>query len=122
VESWKEKTPTECLLSDAIPVDLEPADVPVYVYGVSATISAMMAQPSCFGVPSRRELRKALKHQGYSVLPSRGKGSHELWQHPDQRTFPVPQTDPVSRQVFGTFLDQCGLTKAEYVRAIRPSL
>lgn len=114
--------PIESLLNDSLPVDFLPEDVPVYVYGTSATMSALMGQPACFGVPSRRELCRALKHQGYEVLPGRGKGSHELWAHPDQRAFPVPQTDPVSRTVFGAFLDQCGLTKAEYLRVVRPEL
>lgn len=114
--------PIESLLNDSIPVDFLPEDVPVYVYGTSATMSALMSQPACLGVPSRRELCRALKHQGYEVVHGRGKGSHELWQHPDQRAFPVPQTDPVSRQVFHAFLDQCGLTKAEYLRVVRPEL
>ena len=114
--------PIDSLLNDALPVDFLPDDVPLYVYGKSATMSALMGQPACFGVPSRRELCRALKHQGYEVLPGRGKGSHELWAHPDQRAFPVPQTDPVSRTVFGAFLDQCGLTKAEYLRVVRPEL
>lgn len=114
--------PIDSLLNDALPVDFLPDDVPLYVYGKSATMSALMDQPACFGVPSRRELCRALKHQGYEVLPGRGKGSHELWAHPDQRAFPVPQTDPVSRTIFGAFLDQCGLTKAEYLRVVRPEL
>lgn len=114
--------PIASLLNDSLPVDFLPEDVPVYVYGRSATMSALMGQPAGFGSPSRRELCRALKYQGYEVLPGRGKGSHELWGHADQRAFPVPRTDPVSRKVFGAFLDQCGLTKAEYLRMVRPEL
>jgi len=114
--------PIASMLNDALPVDFLPEDVPVRVYGTSATMSALMSQPACLGVPSRRELCRALKHQGYEVLPGRGKGSHELWGHPDQRAFPVPHTDPVSRKVFGAFLDQCGLTKSQYLQVVRPEL
>jgi predicted RNA binding protein YcfA (HicA-like mRNA interferase family) len=114
--------PAESLLNEAIPVDISPCDVPVYVYGSSATLSAMMAMPSCFGVPSRRELCKALKHLGYEPTPHRGKGSHELWTKSEKQAIPIPRTDPVSRTVFGTFLSQCGISKADYVTTIRPLL
>jgi hypothetical protein len=114
--------PAESLLNEAIPVDISSCDVPVYVYGSSATLSAMMAMPSCFGVPSRRELCKALKHLGYEPTAGRGKGSHELWTKSEKQAIPIPRTDPVSRTVFGTFLSQCGISKADYVTTIRPLL
>jgi hypothetical protein len=80
------------------------------------------SQPATFGVPSRRELEKALKHFEHQVDPSGGKGGHQKWSRPNGRPFILPTRDPVSQTVFKSFLHHVGIDKAAYVHDVRPNL
>lgn len=105
--------PIESLLRGDDLIDLRRDDIPIYSIGRGVIADAL------FSAPSRREVLRILKHFGYQLLPGRGKGSHEVWQGPDQRAFAVPQRDPLSVGVFHELLRHFGWTKQQYMREIR---
>ena len=112
--------PVEGLLKAETPFDMRAADVPLYFVGTGEVARTLMASPAVFNVPTRHELAAALaKVFGYSVVRKAGKGSHEKWRGSDGRMFILPDGSPVSRRVFGTFLEHFGLRKADYVEHVR---
>jgi hypothetical protein len=114
--------PLGSLLRDPLPFELLPEDVPTWFVGTGRIADAVLSSPQFFLSPPRREMERALKHFGYTVKPSRGKGSHELWTGPDSRGFPLPYNDPVKPGIFRSFLAHFDVSKADYVRGIRPRL
>jgi hypothetical protein len=115
--------PLEPVLLGPLPYDYQKADIAWYVYGEGMVMNAMLACPSSFGVPSRRELVKALRHLQYHCEESRGKGSHEMWFKKNGEGFSLPRRDPVGRKVFHEFLAHSGLeTKHRYVTDVRPHI
>ena len=119
----KRPLPIASLLDIYRYMDFLAIDIPTHIVGEGLIVDFLQANPSTFGTPSRREAERALKHYFHYVLNTqRGKGSHELWTGPDNRGFPLPRTDPLSRNVFKNFLDHFGLNKEKYVREVRPQL
>jgi len=108
-----EALPIEGLLRAEELIDLRREDIPIYLVGRGVIGDAL------FSAPSRREVLRVLKHFGYWPLPRRGKGSHELWQGPDNRAFPVPLRDPLSVGVFHELLQHFGWSKKQYMQEIR---
>lgn len=104
-----------------LPYDLMPSDVPIYFVGEGGIAEAVKTSDWGFNLPVRRELISALKYFGYTEKPERGKGSHIIW-YKEGRGFPLPSRDPVSYQVFQSFLHFIGITKREYMNDIRPHL
>jgi hypothetical protein len=119
----KRPFPIASLLDISRYIDFRTIDIPTRLIGEGLIVDVLQANPATFGTPSRREAERALKNYFHYVLDTRrGKGSHELWIGPDNRGFPLPQTDPLSRTVFKNFLDHFDLNKEKYVREVRPSL
>jgi hypothetical protein len=114
--------PLETTLTGPFPYDFLPSDVPMRLVGGGAIADRLQSYPATFNVPPRRELERALKHFRHNLDASGGKGGHQKWTGPDQRAFILPTRDPVSRQVFKTFLHHVGIDKATYVRQVRPNL
>jgi len=102
--------------------ELLPSDIPLRFVGSGQIADKLFSQPGIFGVPARREIERALKYFRYSLDASAGKGSHQKWTGQDQRAFSLPMRDPVSRDVFHTFLKHVGIDKLTYVREVRPNL
>ena len=112
--------PVEGLIKAGLPFDMRATDVPLYFVGTGQVARTLMASPAVFNVPTRQELAAALaKVFGYSVVRKAGKGSHEKWRGSDGRMFILPDGSPVSRRVFGTFLEHFGVRKADYVEHVR---
>jgi len=121
--SASEPPPLEPMLLGPLPYDHQKTDVAWYVYGEGVVMNAVLACPSTFSVPSRRELMKALRFLDYRCDESRGKGSHEMWFRSETSGFSLPRRDPVGRKVFGDFLAHSGLeTKARYMAEVRPHI
>lgn len=119
----KRPLPIASLLEISRYIDFKAIDIPTRIVGEGLIVDFLQANPATFGTPSRREAERALKKYFHYVLDTtRGKGSHELWTGPDNRGFPLPRTDPLSRTVFKNFLDHFGLNKEKYVREVRPNL
>jgi hypothetical protein len=53
------------------------------------------------------------------LLAGRGKGSHELWEGPNGRSFVLPARDPLSPGEFHSLLDHFGWSKEMYMKQIR---
>jgi hypothetical protein len=68
--------------------DLRLEDIPIYFVGRGVIVDAL------FSAPSRREIVRILQHFGYQLLKARGKGSHEVWEGPNNRAFTLPLSDP----------------------------
>lgn len=114
--------PLESMLADQLPFDMKTDDIPVRIIGGGVLVDSLLSSPANFAVPARREIERALKYFGYCIDRGRGKGSHELWTGSDNRSFPVPIRDPLSRGVFNSFLHHFDLDKSTYVLDIRPLL
>jgi hypothetical protein len=115
--------PLESLLLGPLPYDHSRDDIAWFTYGIGHVTSRLLSSPATLRVPSRHELRSALRLLGYECRPGRGKGSHEMWFNRDEKGFPLPVRDPVGRQVFDSFLRHTGLlSKARYIADIRPKL
>lgn len=114
--------PLESVFRDPLPYDLIPSDIPLWLVGPGKIADQLRSHPASFHVPSRREAVKVLRHFNHRHVPARGKGSHEQWIAPDQRGFPLPARDPLSREVFSSLLSHLGIDKKTYVRDIRPKL
>lgn len=108
--------PVESLLKDPLPFDFMLCDIPVRFFGENILSDIF------FSTPSRKEAKKLLKYFNYSLESGRGKGSHELWKGPDNRTFPLPRRDPLSGVVFKNLLHHFHLSKPNYLQEIRPKL
>lgn len=114
--------PLEGAIKGPLPFDLLQSDIPLRFVGAGAIADRLQSHPATFNVPGRRELERALKYFRYILDPSGGKGGHQKWTGPDQRAFIVPTKDPVSRQVFFSFLRHVGIDKKTYVQQIRPNI
>jgi hypothetical protein len=114
--------PLESVFRNPLPFDLITSDIPVWILGRGSIADQLSSHPASFHVPSRREAEKVLRHYKHRHVPARGKGSHEQWVAPDERAFPLPTRDPLSREVFGSLLSHLGIDKKTYVRDIRPKL
>ncbi len=114
--------PNESLLTSPLPFDFLASDVPISIVGHGVISDLLLATPATFSTPARKEIERALKFFGYQCDKGRGKGSHELWLGEDNRGFPVPSRDPLSRGVFNSFLHHFGMNKVTYVNEIRPQL
>jgi hypothetical protein len=68
--------------------DLRLEDIPIYFVGRGVIVDAL------FSAPSRREIVRILQQFGYQLLKARGKGSHEVWEGPNNRAFTLPLSDP----------------------------
>ena len=104
------------LLNGPLPFDYIESDIPVWFVG-QGTISDLF-----FSTPSRTEAKRILKCFDYEVISGRGKGSHEIWTGPDNRSFSLPLRDPLSRLVFTNLLNHLGINKETYLQEIRPHL
>jgi hypothetical protein len=105
--------PLEGLIRTENLFDLRIEDVPKYFVGRGVLADVF------FSTPSRREVIRVLRHFNYQPFPDRGKGSHELWQAPDNRAFLMPSRDPLSVTVFHSLLNHFGWTKKTYMQEIR---
>jgi hypothetical protein len=114
--------PLESTLRGPLPYDLQPADIPLRFVGRAVIGDRLQSHPAMLNVPTRREIERALKYYKYMVDPAAGKGSHQKWTGPDQRSFILPTRDPVSVRVFNTLLQHLGIDKATYLRDVRPKL
>jgi hypothetical protein len=115
--------PLESLLLGPLQYDHRRDDIAWFTYGHGRITGQLLSSPATLRVPSRRELAAALRVLGYECRPERGKGSHEMWFNPNGEGFPLPARDPVSRQVFDSFLRHTGLrTKARYLAEVRVKL
>jgi hypothetical protein len=114
--------PLESAITGPLPYDFQPADIPLRFVGPGVIADRLQSHPATLNVISRRELQRALVFYRHVVDVSAGKGSHEKWNGPDHRAFPVPRTDPVSYKVFNEFLKYIGIDKSTYVRQVRPNL
>lgn len=114
--------PLESTLTGPLPYDFQPADIPLRFVGRGVIADRLQSHPATLNVISRRELQKALKYYRHIVDVTAGKGSHEKWKGPDERSFPVPRTDPVSYVVFKAFLGYIGIDKSTYITQVRPNL
>jgi hypothetical protein len=120
--SVRNMPPLEGILTDQQPYDLRASDIPSFFIGEGVILNRLESLPNVINIPSRKELMGALKLFEYTRKKSEGKGSHEKWVGPDNRAFPLPKKDPVSRRVFQTFLDHFSIDKREYAQNIRPKL
>jgi len=117
-ESLTIPLPSASLLTEPFPYDFLVKDIPVRFIGDGVIANSIQGQESNFPHLKRKELIKALKYFGYTRMPKfRGKGSHEMWQTSDNRGFPVPGGKSISHTVVKSFLNHCGLTKNDYIRA-----
>lgn len=114
--------PLESAITGPLQFDLRHSDIPLRFVGKGNIADLLQRHPATLNVPGRRELERALRYFDYIVDPSAGKGAHQKWTGPDQRAFPLPTRDPVSREVFTSFLHHFGITKREYVNTIRPNI
>jgi hypothetical protein len=115
--------PIETMLRDPLQFDFTPTDVPLRFVRTGQVASRILTAPATFNRPSRSELRSVITgHFGYSVFDGAGTGRHERFQGPQGATFPLPQRDPVSQDVFGAFLGHFGLTVAEYLNNVRSTI
>jgi hypothetical protein len=64
---------------------------------------------------NRRTAVALLRHFNHTVIPKRGKGSHEFWRGPNGQGFSLPRRDPLSSIVFHNLLGHLGLTKDQYL-------
>lgn len=114
--------PLESVIMEPLQFDFLHTDIPLRFVGKGNIADLLKSHPSTLNVPGRRELEQALRYFECVVDPSAGKGAHQKWTGPDNRAFPLPTRDPVSRKVFSSFLHHFGITKREYVNTIRPNL
>ena len=115
--------PIEAFLKGPLPFEFKPEAVPLYFVGDGQLAQRVLSSPASLNLPSRSELRQVLKKfYKYELMPGKGHGSHENWQHPNGKKFPVPLRDPVSSIVFRSFLDHFNIDKAYYVQTIRPAI
>ncbi len=114
--------PLESVVMGPLQFDFLHTDIPLRFVGKGNIADLLQSHPSTLNVPGRRELEQALRYFECVVDPSAGKGAHQKWTGPDNRAFPLPTRDPVSRKVFSSFLHHFGITKREYVNTIRPNL
>jgi len=115
--------PLESLLLGPLQYDHRRDDIAWFTYGHGRITSRLLSSPATLRVPSRHELRSTLRLLGYECRPGRGKGSHEMWFNRDEKGFPLPARDPVSRLVFDSFLRHTGiLSKARYIAEVRSRL
>lgn len=114
--------PLDGVLKGPFPFDLRTEDVPIRFVGEGTIAHRLLSHPANFHVPKRSEVVRALRHYNHKCDPRGGKGSHEKWIGPDNRTFSLPRRDPLSYTVFDSFLHYIGVDKSTYVRDIRPSL
>ncbi len=68
------------------------------------------------------EAKRILKYFDYQMIRGRGKGSHEIWTGPDNRSFSLPVRDPLSQLVFRNLLHHFELTKEAYLQELRQEL
>ena len=114
--------PLESILRAPPPYDFQSADIPVRFAGDGIIANHLQSHPATFHVPARRELERALKYFKHILNTTGGKGSHQKWTGPDQRSFSLPMKDPVSPEVFKKFLKYIGIDKDFYVHKVRPLL
>jgi hypothetical protein len=115
--------PIEALLKGPLLFEFKPEDVPVYFVGDGQVCQRILSSPASLNLPSRSELRQVLKKFfKYELMPGKGHGSHENWQHANGKKFPVPLRDPVSSKVFRSFLNHFNIDKAYYVQKVRPAI
>lgn len=113
---WTERTrspqePIEGLLREAFPFSFLPHEVPLHIVGDGPLAQDLDAQR----LPSRRSVEKFLRGKKCTFQPGRGKGSHEMWQHPSSGLpFILPRRDPLGREVYNNFLKFIGEWKEEY--------
>jgi hypothetical protein len=108
--------PLEGLLNGPLPFDLLESDIPVWFVG-QGTIAEIF-----FSTPGRTEAKRILKYFDYQMIRGRGKGSHEIWTGPDNRSFSLPVRDPLSQLVFRNLLHHFELTKEAYLQELRQEL
>lgn len=62
-----------------------------------------------------REIEKRLRKLGF-VLYRQGKGSHEIWRHPDGRWTTVPNhgSKTISRRTMKSILDDIGMNGDDF--------
>jgi hypothetical protein len=102
----KRPLPLEGLLRQMAGFELRPEDIPTRWVGKGSHADHL------FRVPARKEMIRFLKRRGYELEPG---GKHPKMCHKGSgKCFPVPRKDPVSRNVFGSFLTHFGIDKNEY--------
>lgn len=71
---------------------------------------------------SSRDVVRALKRVGFQPAPKRGKGSHLAFVkkvHGRSRLVIVPHKDEIPRGTLLSILDQAGLTKDDFIDAMK---
>ena len=114
--------PLDSTLKGPLPYDFRADDIPVRFSGSGIIANCLLSHPATLNVPSLSEMKKALRHFDYRLVPSKGKGSHQKWIAPNLPFVTLPTRNPVSRKVFQTFLENVGIDKNEYIAHVRPML
>lgn len=64
---------------------------------------------------SIKEVKRFLGRVGYYHAKGRGKGSHEVWKHPEFKSLAIPRGKHLSPGVFREMLKKVGMTRNEYL-------
>ena len=113
------KTVIESLIFGEPPFLFDESEIPLYWIGEGKISGAVGRSPSCLNTITRKEAERVLRMKECFIKGAGGKGSHQKWECPDNRTFQIPKGKDLSGKVFKHFLDFLGVDKSGYIAKYR---